>query len=96
MMAAPIAADFANRVKQTADDVPSKLKAFYDKVQYGDVMPPVGSQQLSYAKMMQLLRDRRVKRITIIGDGQLAMVEVPVEGFASMDDPQSTDRHDPT
>lgn len=44
----------------TAEDLsPAKaitaFKQFRDKVYYGDIMPPVGSQQLSYAKFMELM-----------------------------------------
>lgn len=32
----------------------------YDKVYYGDVLPPIGSYQLSYARLLQLLHERKV------------------------------------
>ena len=36
----------------------------------------VGSQQLSYARFMQLLTLKQVKRVTLMADGQIALVEV--------------------
>ena len=38
--------------------------------------PPTGSQQISFARLLQLLQDRRVKRITMLADGKVAIVEV--------------------
>jgi len=40
--------------------------------------PPIGSARLSYAKTLQLLNNRMVKRLTIMADGKLALVEVPI------------------
>lgn len=40
--------------------------------------PPIGSARLSYAKTLQLLNNRMVKRMTIMADGKLALVEVPI------------------
>ena len=37
-----------------------------------------GSQQISYARLLQLLGERRVKRITMLADGKVAIVEVPL------------------
>lgn len=71
MMAAPFAATSLN-----LPDLRKKFKSLYDKVYYGDVLPPVGSQQLSYARMLELLKDKQVKRITLMSDGQIALVEV--------------------
>ena len=47
-----------------------------DAVYYGDVLPPVGSQQLSFARFLELLTHRRVKRIILLADGTAAIVEV--------------------
>ena len=54
-----------------------------DRVYYGDILPPVGSQQLSYARFMDLMHDKRIKRVILLSDGKVAMVELPVEGYAS-------------
>ncbi len=54
-----------------------------DRIYYGDILPPVGSQELSYARFMDFMHDKRVKRVIILADGKVAMVEVPVEGYAS-------------
>ena len=54
----------------------NQYKALRDRVYYGDALPPVGSQQLSYARFMELLADKRVKRIMLLADGQIALVEV--------------------
>lgn len=77
---------------------PGKVKAAYkslrDKVYYGDILPPVGSQQISYARFMDLLHDKRIKRIILLSDGKIAMVEVPVEGYASKLEEARYDRKD--
>lgn len=77
---------------------PSNVKAMYkslrDKVYYGDILPPVGSQQISYARFMDLLHDKRIKRIILLSDGKVAMVEVPVEGYASKLEEARYDRKD--
>lgn len=57
-------------------DLQEKFTAFRDRVYYGDVLPPVGSQQLSFARLMELLAAKKVKRITLMADGQVALVEV--------------------
>ncbi len=53
-----------------------QVKAVRDRIYYGDLLPPVGSQQLSYARFMQLLTMKQVKRVTLMADGQIALVEV--------------------
>ncbi len=77
---------------------PSNIKAMYkslrDKVYYGDILPPVGSQQISYARFMDLLHDKRIKRIILLSDGKVAMVEVPVEGYGSKLEEARYDRKD--
>jgi hypothetical protein len=40
--------------------------------------PPIGSARLSYAKTLQLLNYKMIKRMTIMADGKLALVEVPI------------------
>lgn len=47
-----------------------------DRIFYDDILPPTGSQQISFARLLQLLADRRVKRITMLSDGKVAIVEV--------------------
>lgn len=64
------------------------------QVYYGDILPPVGSQQISYARFMDLVHRKRVKRIVLMSDGKVAMVEVPVEGYASKLDEARFDRKD--
>lgn len=58
-------------------------KQFYDRVYYGDVFPPTGSFQLSYARLLDLLTKRKVKRLILLSDGRSAIVEVPVENTES-------------
>lgn len=58
-------------------------KDFYDRVYYGDVFPPTGSFQLSYARLLDLLTKRKVKRLILLSDGRSAIVEVPVENTES-------------
>lgn len=76
-------------------ELKKQFKTLYDRVYYGDVLPPVGSQQISYARMLDLLAQKRIKRITIMADGQVALVEVPVEGWASDYTSQKFDRRNP-
>ena len=64
------------------------------QVYYGDILPPVGSQQISYARFMDLVQRKRVKRVVLMSDGKVAMVEVPVEGYASKLDEARYDRKD--
>lgn len=61
----------------------------------GDVLPPVGSVRMSYARFLDLMNQRRVKRVSILGDGAVAIVEVPVEGWASDNNDVKHDRRDP-
>lgn len=58
-------------------------KRIYDKVYYGDVFAPTGSFQLSYARLLELLAKRKVKRLILLSDGRTAVVEVPVENTES-------------
>lgn len=65
----------------------SKLKKtgrrLYDRVYYGDVFPPTGSFQLSYARLLELLAKRKIKRIVLLSDGRACIVEIPVENTES-------------
>lgn len=85
--AATLAAKAAEAEGEAAPSSPLNLealqkqyKALRDRVYYGDALPPVGSQQLSYARFMELLADKRVKRIMLLADGQIALVEVRLRG----------------
>lgn len=58
-------------------------KKMYDKVYYGDLFAPTGSFQLSYARLLELLHKRKVKRLILLSDGRSAIVEIPVENTES-------------
>eukprot|EP00887_Chlorella_sp_A99_P003900 scaffold11.g3900.t1 len=75
-------------------EVKKAAKTLYDRVYYGDVLPPIGSYQLSYARLLQLLHDRRVKRLVLLGDGRAAIAEVPVENTESDFSTMTYDRRD--
>lgn len=64
-----------------------QTREFWDKIFYGDAFPPVGGAVLSYARLLELLHQKRVKRLFLMADGTEAIVEVPVQGFTS--DPNS-------
>ena len=49
-----------------------RLKGIRDKIYYGDVLPPVGSQQLSYARFLEMLAEREIKRVTLLDQGKIA------------------------
>ncbi|DBB13646.1 TPA: hypothetical protein ACH3X3_000668 [Trebouxia sp. C0006] len=83
MEAAMLAAPFAAINFENLKDLKKAFQSFSDKIYYGEVLPPVGSLSLSYSKFLELLEARQVKRITILADGKVALVEVPVEGWAS-------------
>ena len=51
-------------------------KSFLDSGNYAMILPPVGSQQLSYAKFLQLLSHRKIKRIILMDNATCAIVEV--------------------
>ena len=72
MLAAPFAAINFESLK----DLKKTFQSFSDKIYYGEVLPPVGSLSLSYSKFLDLLDARHVKRITILADGKVALVEV--------------------
>jgi len=82
-------------IKDNIEKATSEARKLYDRVYYGDVLPPVGSVRMSYARFLDLLHQRRVKRITVLGDGAAAIVEVPVEGWASDTTDVKHDRRNP-
>ena len=77
---------FANLKKQG--------KRLHDRVYYGDVFPPTGSFQLSYARLLELLAKRKVKRLMLLSDGRAAIVEIPVENTESDFTTVTYDRRD--
>jgi len=54
-----------------------------DKLYPQDSIPPVGDATVSYARLLELLAQRRVKRLTILNEGRDAIVEVPVPNCAN-------------
>ena len=72
----------------------SSGKRLYDRVYYGDVFPPTGSFQLSYARLLELLATRKVKRLVLLSDGRACIVEVPVENTESEFTSVTYDRRD--
>lgn len=72
MLAAPLAAMSISSLA----DIQQGFQAFKDRIYYGETLPPVGSLSLSYAKFLDLLEQRKVKRIILMADGKIAMVEV--------------------
>lgn len=56
-----------------------------DKVMYNKLLPVVGFH-LSYARLLQLLQQRKVKRIIMLGDGKTAIVEIVIPRFESNPD----------
>uniref|UniRef100_A0A1D2AAW6 AAA+ ATPase domain-containing protein n=1 Tax=Auxenochlorella protothecoides TaxID=3075 RepID=A0A1D2AAW6_AUXPR len=71
-----------------------KLQAVYDRIYYGDVIPPVGAYRISYARMLELLSKKRVKRIIMMADGRLALIEASVENACSDYHTITYDRND--
>ncbi|KAG7666975.1 hypothetical protein KSW81_000723 [Nannochloris sp. 'desiccata'] len=69
-------------------------KKIYDRVYYGDVFPPTGSFQLSYARLLELLAKKKVKRLVLLSDGRTAIVEIPVENTESDFTTVTYDRRD--
>ena len=45
----------------TPGNIQKGFTTFRDRVYYGDVLPPVGSQTLSYARMLEMLSQRKVR-----------------------------------
>ncbi|QDZ21387.1 ATP-dependent zinc metalloprotease FtsH [Chloropicon primus] len=54
-----------------------------DKLYPQDSIPPVGDATISYARLLELLAQRRVKRLTVLNEGRDAIVEVPVPNCAN-------------
>ena len=79
-----------------ASQVKSSAKRLYDKVYYGDLFAPTGSFQLSYARVLELLHKRKVKRLVLLSDGKTAIVELPVENTESDFTTVTYDRRDLT
>ena len=46
----------------TPGSIAQGFKTFKDRVYYGDVLPPVGSQTISYARFLELLSRRKARR----------------------------------
>jgi cell division protease FtsH len=81
--AAPDSGDAQAGLDAFLSDLKKSGKQLYDRVYYGDVFPPTGSFQLSYARLLELLAKRKVKRIALLSDGRACIVEVPVENTES-------------
>ncbi|GMH32625.1 hypothetical protein BSKO_00459 [Bryopsis sp. KO-2023] len=66
-------------------DIKKTFKDFYDRVYFGsgEFLPIVGTMRMSYGRLIQLLQEKKVKRIYLMADGQVAIVEVPFETHAS-------------
>lgn len=80
----PEEASFSGRpTAQQLKEVKAALRRFYDRVYYGDILPPVGSKHMSYARFVELLYKKRIKRIYLLSDGQVALLEVGVRVFAA-------------
>ena len=60
----------------TAKKLAKAWSRFMDTVNYAEILPPVGSQQLSYAKFLELLSKRKIKRIILMDNATCAIVEV--------------------
>lgn len=83
-----------DKLKRVAKTVYDQGKAVYHRVYHGDVLPPVGSFQLSYAQFIHLLSTRKVKRIMLLAEGRVAVVEIPVENTESHFGTVKYDRRD--
>ena len=66
------------------------FRRLVDAVNFGETLPVIGNNRISYARLLQLLNDKEVKRLVLMADGRYAMVEVPCEGWnAEMTDPDA-------
>ena len=74
--AAMLAAPFAAINFESLKNIKKTFQEVSDKIYYGETLPPVGSLTLSYSKFLDLLEARQVKRITLLADGKVALVEV--------------------
>ena len=86
----------AEGLQEVFKTVKSTGKRLYDKVYYGDLFAPTGSFQLSYARLLELLHRRKVKRLILLSDGKSAIVEMPVENTESDFGTVTYDRRDLT
>ena len=50
----------------TAQKISKLWTRFQDSINFAEILPPIGSQQLSYAKFLQLLSHRKIKRIILM------------------------------
>ena len=61
-----------------------------DAINYSDVLPVIGNNRISYSRLLQLLNDKQIKRMYLLGDARFAVVEVPAEGWNSdLQDPDA-------
>jgi len=66
-------------------DVIKNITQLRDRIYFGsgEYLPIIGTLKISYARLIQLLLKKRVKRVYLMADGQVAIVEVPFETHAS-------------
>ena len=69
---APFAAISLDRFK----DIGKSARKLYDRIYYGEVLPPVGSAEMSYARLLENLENKTIKRIVLLADSRYALVEV--------------------
>ena len=69
---APFAAISLDRFK----DIGKSARKLYDRIYYGEALPPVGAAEMSYARLLEHLEQKSVKRIVLLADSRYAMVEV--------------------
>ena len=62
--------------KSAWEKASKQLMQFQDKANYQEHLPPIGSPHMSYAWMLKMLSERLVKRVILLGDGKVAIVEV--------------------
>lgn len=60
----------------TAQKISKLWTRFKDSINFAEILPPIGSQQLSYAKFLELLSHRKIKRIILMDNATCAIVEV--------------------
>ena len=91
LAAAPLAAINLHNLRQQAEQsaktaqksaksawqkASKQLTQFQDKANYQEHLPPIGSPHMSYAWLLKMLSEKLVKRIILLGDGKVAIVEV--------------------
>ncbi|KAK9867286.1 hypothetical protein WJX84_011686 [Apatococcus fuscideae] len=79
MAIAPFAAISLDRFK----DIGKSARKLYDRIYYGEVLPPVGAAEMSYARLLEHLENKTVKRIVLLADSRYALVETVQDGWAS-------------